>query len=324
MSDMHETPIQGEITVSRLDVRFEIPGVESKRVFANGRMQVRVWVFVEAVDAEGTPVPLAFFPDLITTQLIRYHDAKPLAREPYTGRPLSGWNSSSLENRYVHEMPGAIQSPGSSGGNTGTPIEFWVSSSEEGQLQIAAEVTVQGNVYRSNKTVNPNGSRINKSVVIIADRNPAYSHDHFTWKAHRISSPSVAVNFFRYDLGLYPGGRQIRLLDWETRQYGETGKYPVRFCYTGLILSHPVPRSFSGVMVSTRAKEIEMLGARLSVDRLDGELLAVKGIPAIYSSSSEEIRLDPFMFIVLDEFGNTHQLMLIVDIENSEFLLRRG
>jgi hypothetical protein len=324
MSDMHELPVQGEISLSHLDVCFEIPGVESKRVFANGRMQVRVWVFVEAVDEDGTPVPLAYFPDLISTRLIRYHDAEPLIRDVYSGRPLSGWNSSNAENRYVHEMPGVVQSPGSGGGNAGTPIEFWVSSSQEGQLQIAAEVNIRGKVYRSNKTTNPNGSRINKSVVIIADRSPAYHHDQFIWKAQRLSGSFAGADFYRYDLGLYPGGRQIKLIDWDTHQYGGSGKYPLKFCYTGLILSHPVPRSFSGVIASVRVTEINILGVQLSVDRVDGELVAFKGVPFVYKYSPEEVRLDPFKFIVLDEFGNTHHLMLVVDIESSEFLLRRG
>lgn len=323
MSAIQELPVQGEISLSQLDVRFEVPGIESKRVFANGRMQVRVWVFVEAVDENGAPVPLAYFPDLISTRLIRYHDAEPLAGDTYTGQPLPGWNSSRMENRYTHEMPGLVQSPGG-GGSVGTPMEFWVSSSEEGQLQIAAEVTIRGQVYRSNKTINPNGSRINRSVVIIADRSPAYSHDQFTWKAQQLLGSFRGASFFRYDLGLYPGGRQIRLLEWETHQYGESGRRPVKFCYTGLILSHPVPRSFTGVIASVGVKEIDLLGQQVSADCADGELVAFKGVPPVYKYSPEEVRLEPFKFVVLDEYGNTHQLMLVIDIESSEFLLRRG
>ncbi|MBV7574072.1 hypothetical protein KW846_15355 [Pseudomonas sp. PDM32] len=323
MSAIQAMPIQGGISLSQLDVRFEVPGIESKRVFANGRMQVRVWVFVEAVDESGAPVPLAYFPDLISTRLIRYHDAEPLARDAYNGHPLPGWNSSFIENRYTHEMPGFVQSPGG-GGSAGTPMEFWVSSSVEGQLQIAAEVTIQGQVYRSNKTINPNGSRINRSVVITADRSPAYSHDQFTWKSQKLLGSFKGYNFFKYDLGLYPGGRQVRLLEWKTSQYGESGIRPVKFCYTGLILSHPVPRSFTGVMASVGVKTVDLIGQHLPVDCADGELVAFKGVPPVYKYSPEEVRLEPFKFIVLDEFGNTHQLMLVIDIESSEFLLRRG
>ena len=177
---------KGEIRVTRLEVRFEVPGVESKRIFANGRMQVRVWVIVVAVDEDGTPVPLRYFPELISTRLIRYQDGRPLAQEAYTGQPLPGWNASFMENRYAHEMPGATHSAGGSGGTAGVPVEFWVSSSDVGQLQIAAQVTVQGKVYRSNNTVNPDGAKLNYSAVISADRSPGYSPDLFSWKSQEV------------------------------------------------------------------------------------------------------------------------------------------
>lgn len=328
MSDMQElasgpSAEQAAVRLSRLDVRFEVPGIESKRIYANGRMQTRVWVFVEAVDDSGMPVPIPYYPDLITTKLIRYHDGEPLTQDAYTGQPMPGWSVSREENRYVHEMPGVVQSPGG-GGSTGTPIEFWVSSSEEGQLQIAAEVTVQGKVYRSNNTINPNGTKFNKSVVVIAERSPAFSHDQFTWKAQRIEGQFNGAALFRYDLGLYAGGRQVKLLDWDTQQYGGSGRYPIQFCYTGLIFSHPVPRSFTGVIAPVQAKEIRIIGFNLPVNKRHGELAAFKGVPPVYKYSGEEERLDSFMFTVIDEFGNTHHLSLIIDIQSSEFLLRNG
>jgi len=316
--------VQGAIRLSRLDVRFEVPGIESKKIFANGRMQARVWVFVEAVDESGTPVPLAYYPDLISTRLIRFHDGKPLAREAYTGQPMPGWNAGTQENRYTHEMPGAVYSSGGAGGSTGTPLEFWVSSSEAGQLQIAVEVTVQGKVYRSNNSVNPDGGKINKSIVIVAERSPEYSPDLFTWKSQEVYGAFGGASLFRYDLGLYPGGQQIKLIDWETRQYGESSRWPVKFCYTGMILSHPRPRSFTGVMLPVRAKSVDIIGFQLPVSPRVGELVAFKGVPSEYKSSLEEPRLAPFMFAAIDEFGNAHNFSLVVDIQNSEFLLSRS
>lgn len=146
--------------LSKLEVRFEAPGVESKRVYANGRMQVRVWVFMEAVDENGDPVKLDAL-DLVTAKLIHFHNSQPLERESNQHLPLTGWNASYEENQFTHEMPGGVQS-GSAGSSSGTPIEFWVSSSIEGQAQIAAEVSVQGKVFRSNNAVNPDGRKINK------------------------------------------------------------------------------------------------------------------------------------------------------------------
>ena len=317
------TSIQGPIRLSRLDVRFEVPGVESKRIFANGRMQVRVWVFVEAVDDSGLPVPLSYFPDLASVRLIRYHDGKPLALNGYIGQPLPGWNASFEENRYIHEFPGVVLSP-VSGGSAGTPLEFWVSSSEEGQLQIAAEVTMQGKVYKSNNTVNSDGTKFNKSIVIVAERSPGYSADFFSWKSQEVYGAFNGTRLFRYDLGLYSGGHQIKLIDWETRQYGGSNRWQVKFCYTGIILSHPRSRSFTGVMLPVKEKEVDIIGVQLPVSQRDGELVAFKGVPPVYDYSLEEPRLDPFQFSVIDEFGNSHFLSLVTDIQNSEFLLNRG
>ncbi|MFY0729190.1 hypothetical protein [Pseudomonas sp. NFX15] len=317
---------QGEIRVSRLEMRFEVPGIESKRIFANGRMQVRVWVIVVAVDEDGTPVPLQYFPELISTRLVRYQDGRPLAQEPYAGQPLPGWNASFMENRYAHEMPGATNSAGGSAGSAGVPVEFWVSSSDVGQLQIAAEVTVQGKVYRSNNTINPDGAKLNNSAVISAERCPGYSPELFSWKSQEVFGAWGGARLFRYDLGLYSGGQQVKLIDWETHQYGESSRWPVKFCYTGMIASPSIgrSRSFTGVMLPVQATEVDIIGFRVPAIQGDGQLTAFKGMPPVYVRSLEEPRLDPFRFQVLDEFGNAHPLSLMVDIQSSEFLLVRG
>lgn len=329
MSDMKKPTVagystQGEITISSLKVRFDAPGVESKRIFANGRMQVRTLVFVVAVNQSGAPVPLQYFPDLISTRLIRFHDGQPLAQDAYAGVPVPGWSVSVLENRYAHDMPGTTPATGGTGGTTGTPLEFWVSSSEIGQLHIAAEVTVQGKVYRSNNTVNPDGTKNHESIVVSAERSPEYSHELFSWRSHEIFGAWNGVRLFRYDLGLYLGGQQVKLIDWDTHQYGESGRWPVKFCYTGMLTSLRGSRSFTGIMLPVRAAEVDVVGVRLPVIQRVGELVAFKGIPPVYKFSREELRLDPFFFTALDEFGNTHHLSLVVDIQSNEFLLVRG
>ncbi|MHC8398658.1 hypothetical protein ACYZTX_03965 [Pseudomonas sp. MDT1-17] len=323
-STVEEATIQRSLRVSRLDVRFEAPGIEFRRIFANGRMQVRVRVFVEAVDdGSGIPVPLTYYPDLISTRLIQYHDGQPLSTEVYTGEPLTGWNSAPFENSYTHNMPGATYAPGG-GNNTGTPIDFWVSCSNEETMQIAAEVTVQGRVYRSNGTVNPDGSKINKSVVIVAERVPTYSADQFSWKRQRIEGAFYGATLYRYDLGLYLNGLQVKLVNWHTDQYEGSGIYPMRFCYTGLVLSHPAPKSYTGVMLPVLGKAVEIIGFKLPVKQREGELVACKGIPSAYKYTGEQVRLEDFFFTVLDEFGSTHRLSVTIDIEKGEFLLRKG
>ncbi|MBV6826057.1 hypothetical protein [Pseudomonas sp. PD9R] len=311
--------------LSRLEVRFEVPGIDAKRVYANGRMQVRVWVFVEAVDENGENVPLSYFPDLITTRLIRYHDAVPLEQEAYQGKPLAGWNSDRFENKYRHEIPGSVHSSGPSGGVTGEPLQFWVTSSVEGQMQIAAEVTLQGKVYRSNHTTNPDGNKINKSVIVHAERNPVYSIEQFNWQKEELEGNFDGDRLFRYHLGFYPGGMQVALLDWTSTQYGADG-YPVKFCDTGLILGSTGPRSFVGVLAPVSYKMMDVYVSRhrpIAVNQRSGELTVVKGIPSVYVHTGD-VRVAPFLFAVCDEYGTEHRLSLIVDIPDTNFVLQRG
>lgn len=311
--------------LSRLEVRFEAPGLESKRVYANGRMQVRVWVFVEAVDENGDAVELDLSPLQFGAKLIHFHNGQPLEGEPYTNLPLTGWNASRYENGYTHEMPAGSQS-GSAGSSSGTPVEFWVSSSIYGQAQIAAEVTVQGKVYRSNNTLNPDGRKISRSIVIHAEKSPDYGVDQFTWQSHELQGSFEGDLLFRYNLGLYPGGRQVKLLEWESRQYEVGGAYPVYFCDTGLIVGQRPPRSFMGVMAPSQAKELDVYVSRwrkVEVNQRSGELTVIKGIPPKYVSA-KNVRVDPFKFTAIDEFGNIHKLSIEIDIPNDEFILRRG
>lgn len=316
---------EANIRITKLEVRFEAPGIEAKRIFANGRMQVRVWVFVQAVDNEtGQPVELPYYPSLITTRLIRYHDSSPLRSDVYANQPMPGWTSCQAPNEFVHEMPGSLLTPSHGGASSGSMVEFWVSAADEGQLQIAAEITCAGKIYRSNNTPQADGSKINSSVIVVAERSPAYSHEEFTWRSEEVRGAFGGFAMLRYHLGLYPGRRQIKLLSWNTDQYEGSGKFPMRFCYTGLILSHPAPRSFTGVMAPVGSKSIDVLGFQLPVSQGEGEVVAFMAIPPEYKFTGVDVRLDDYFFTVLDEFGNTHKLSLVIDIQRTEFLLRRG
>lgn len=311
--------------LSRLEVRFEAPGVKSKKVYANGRMQVRVWVFFEAVDEDGDAVEPDLTPLQFSAKLIHFHNGQPLEGESYQNLPLTGWNASRYENGYTHELPGGVD-PGRAEGSHGTPIEFWVSSSIDGQAQIAAEVTMQGKVYRSNNTPNPDGRKINESVVIHAEKGPVYKIDYFTFQSHELRGSFEGDLLFRYHVGLYPDSGQVKLVGWESRQYEVGGTYPVLFCDTGLILGRDAPRSFMGVMAPSQAKELDVYvsGSRkVAVNQRAGELTVIKGIPPAYVRS-EDVRVAPFYFTAFDEFGNAHNLSIEIDIPNDEFVLRRG
>ncbi|MDB5995838.1 MAG: hypothetical protein JWP42_2974, partial [Pseudomonas sp.] len=109
-------------------------------------------------------------------------------------------------------------------------------------------------------------------------------------------------------------------------QYEVGGAYPVYFCDTGLIVGQRPPRSFMGVMAPSQAKELDVYVSRwrkVEVNQRSGELTVIKGIPPKYVSA-KNVRVDPFKFTAIDEFGNIHKLSIEIDIPNDEFILRRG
>ncbi|MGH8387081.1 MAG: hypothetical protein ACRESJ_16555 [Pseudomonas sp.] len=316
--------------VTKLDIRFEVPGVDSKRIYANGRMQARVWVLVEAQDEDGNPVKLPYFPDLMSARLIQYHNGKPLETNVYLGKPLAGWNSSTTENRYSHAMPGGlpfgpVSEPLSAAQNE--PLVFWVSASEVAQAQIAVEVTLQGKVYRSNNTTNPDGRKINKSIIIQAEKKVTYGVEQFRWSLEETKVGSATDTLFLYHLGLYPGATQIKLLSWESAKYNELNRYPIDFY-------RAVPRSaawaikyLAGVFPSSAHNSIRvnMPGGQydIKVHHRSGELSLVKGV-ANRSAGFIGERRDLFPFTVIDEYGNDHNLSISVDEHNLKFALQRG
>lgn len=77
-------------------------------------------------------------------------------------------------------------------------------------------------------------------------------------------------------------------------------------------------------MASASSYQVRIQGIELLVNPPVGELVAFKLWPADYKYSEEEVRLNDFVFTVLDEFGNVHNLALVIDIQSSKFVLRKG
>jgi len=317
--------------VTNLEVRFEVPGIESKKIYANGRMQVRVWVVVAAEDEDGNPITLPYFPELVSTRLIHYHNGKPLESNVYIDKPLVGWNYTTIENKYSHEMPGWLQ-PASVNERQSAiqnePLVFWVSSSEVSQVRIAVEMTLQGKVYRSNNTTNPDGKKINKSIIIQAEKKVTYGIEQFRWDLETLEQQKpYRDHLFLYHLGLYPGSRQVQLLSWESAKYNELDIYPIDFYQV-------MPRSAAwaikylvGVFPSSdrNSVRINMPGGQydINVHHRFGELSVVKGASGMLAGSFVD-RKGVFPFTVIDEYGNDHNLSIKVDEFNLKFILQRG
>lgn len=316
--------------VTRLEVRFEAPGVESKRLYANGRMQVKVWVFVEAQDADGNAVSLPYFPDLVSARLIEYHTGKPLQQDVYTGRPLQGWNSSHVENKYSHEVPGwglsSLVSDRLSAFRQ-APLVFWVSSSVVGQTQVAVEVTVQGKVYRTNNTTNPGGTKINNSVVLHAEKKATYAVEQFRWESEPLKVGDAFNTFSLYHLGLYLGSRQVELFSWESTRYNPDNRYPIEFCRVRPNSLAWAIKYFTGVLPSATQKSVRvnLPGGQydIEVHKRSGELSLVNGFSSRLGGNFQT-RNEVFPFTVIDEYGNDHALSIEIDERNLKFNLRRG
>lgn len=317
--------------VTNIEVRFEVPGVESKRIYANGRMQVRVWVVVAAKDVDGNPVTFPYFPDLVSTRLIHYHSGKPLESNAYIGKPLVGWNYTAIENKYSHEMPGWLQ-PASVNERQSAlqnePLVFWVSSSEVSQVQIAVEMTLQGKVYRSNNTTNPDGTKINKSIIIQAEKKVTYGIEQFRWDLETVEKQKPNMDaLFLYHLGLYPGSRQVKLISWESAKNNELNRYPIDFYRVIPRFSGTPIKYFVGVFPSSAQKSvrINMPEGQYDIDvhHRFGELSVVKGLSSRLAGSFVD-RKGVFPFTVIDEYGNDHNLSIKVDEIGLKFILQRG
>jgi hypothetical protein len=313
------------VRLSKFEVRFDaFSSVQSKSLYGNGRMQVRVMVFAEGEDADGNPVPLAYYPDLLTLKLIQYRDGRPLR---------DGWTVSSIENEYTHDMPGGSQAALASKVSTQSlatrPVEFWVSSNRAESLDIAAEITVAGKVFRTNNTANPVGDRYDSAVTLIAVPPVTYTVEQFSWVPQRVGGELDGDVIYRYQLGLYLSAKQVRLLSWTSTQYAPHYP-PVEFCSSGDLGSGKSIRHFMGVFPAVHVSRVDVNlpgGAShhyyLPVNQNRGELTVVLGQSTKYYDNAR-VRREPYRFSIIDEYGNEHRLMIGINLTNANFTLLRG
>jgi hypothetical protein len=128
---------------------------DKTELYANGNMQVLVYVDIRAVDDNGLPVQL-IQRDLNALSLVRAgsHDKIP-----------DGWSYSQTGNRYLHTMPGtpteSVKQP--------VPMErlaFWVSTEVAGSVDFAASIkSPTGVVYNSFNSVSLSGIEINNYTL---------------------------------------------------------------------------------------------------------------------------------------------------------------
>lgn len=196
-------PADEVITIGDLEVKFDASSTERQRVlYANGRMQVRVLVLVSGLDESANKVAL---PDsvLSTVRLVHYNGGQPLS---------DGWNSTIYENEYAHELPGRFArmaiSPSEIEKGGLRVLSFWVTTNKAVSTQIAAEVTINGQVFRSNKVGSP---YIDSSVTLKGIAPATYASNSFYVEPHWVQGATMFV----HHVGLFPvsdGGRNIPLV----------------------------------------------------------------------------------------------------------------
>jgi hypothetical protein len=314
-------PVTG---LARFEVKFDAYSpIQSKSLYANGRMQVRVLVFAVGKDANENEVPLPYYPTLLTVKLIQYRD----------GKPLRGvWSASTIENEYTHELSAGSQSLMAEARQSQSnirPLEFWVSSNRAESMDIAAEITLNGKVFRCNDTVNPDGSKFGVGVTLNALPPVTYAATQFSWQPQSVGGGLDGDRIWRYQLGLTSGARQVKLLTWRSGQYAPHWP-PVEFCNSGELKSVAGNKSFVGVFPAANANRVEVkLPGGLThhyyipVNQTQGEFSVVLGQSSKYYDNAR-IRHEPYHFSVIDEFGNEHRLSIGIDLSKAGFTLQRG
>lgn len=198
------SPVGAAVTIGDLEVKFDASSSERQRtLYANGRMQVEVLVLISGLDESANKVALPASA-LSTVRLIHYNGGQPLD---------DGWSSTTEENEYAHELSGRFA------GSTIKPNEkeemlpqvlsFWVSTEKAVTTQIAAEVTINGQVFRSNKVDHP---YIDSSLTLKGIAPVTYSFNNFIVEAQQVEGAGI----YAHHIGLFPvteGGRNIPLVE---------------------------------------------------------------------------------------------------------------
>jgi hypothetical protein len=312
---------------TRFNVSFDAPSsTQSKSLYANGNMQVRILVTLRGKDKDGKSVPLT--PSIYhTVRLINYR----------TGEVLQGnWQVSDRPNQFWYAMSGsdAAPAPLESVEPDITVLEYWVSSSVVDTVHIGAAVILNDRIIRTNNTTV--GDKHDSSVMLVAEAPVTYAIEDF--KLERVRSEGRwSHEIFHCYLGLYPGGRQLRLVDWSAADDGHHHRLTrsVFEAYGGFI-DNDYRWYVSCKLAAVKDKEVFLVlppekGERIDevyyvkVNDRDGELSIVRGVGESFSSDTY-VRKETFNFTAYDVYGTAHKLRVRPDFDKrpADFILERG
>lgn len=323
-------------SITMLKVKFDAgEATQSKTLFGNGRMQVKVQVLIAGADADGNAVHVP--PEVMTSIKLIHYD---------TGRTLrDGWSASPEQGRFTLEAQTTFALPVSSDDDADddSPLPqvhtFWVSSSVSGSTRIAARLTLGGTTIRSNGT---SLSSVHDSSVTLEAQLPlTYSIEQFRWAAIRRGNEEGGNRIWNHYLGLYPQGQQIKLVDWiadgvvgdghiadgnKLRENQanyldvvltrpEDSEYGVSLPYNGSTLAY---RHYSDAITS------ESKHYKVRVNDRNGELTVVQALSEYSTLSLPSRKGGRFAFRAIDQYGTEHKLAVRMNFSSLALALERG
>jgi hypothetical protein len=298
------------VSISTFEVKFDASStIQTKNLYANGRMQVRVLVLISGKDKDENIVPL---PDsVLNTVFPIYYNG---------GQSLNGdWSVWGVENDYLHELPPSVMSTQLEtlsevqGKNVALEhthvLEFWISSSVVRSVQVGAKVVLNGNTIRTNNT---GEKKHDSSVTLNALLPPVYLVDYFRLNFFEITGAPPGTSIFKIYLGLNTPGRSVRLRRW--RERNNSVGYPGSEVFRDVTRSSILGTTFQYVIAHNEVKKYPaslMMGREtfdVTVNDRSGEL-SILSI-CNYGRMVGPKKLDSFFFTVVDEYGNDHKLSM--------------
>ncbi|MCR8933417.1 MULTISPECIES: hypothetical protein [unclassified Pseudomonas] len=313
-----------QIGISRIEVKLDSTrSGQHKVLYANGRMQVRVLVLLHGIDNNGDGASLYGHPGLQSLRLIAYNGARPLDGD---------WSVSLQENRYAHEMSGGetrlTEVPRSTDHRISDPsdpvqiFQFWVSASRPGIMDVAAEISMDGVVLRSN------GIGFDSSVTLEAIPPKKYTRSSFSLHKYGTFTERVYEERIQYfHLGLHADGRQINLLDWysNTIALNPYDAEDAVMVYSSGTINHNSGggRSFYGYLAPIYGRSASV---KTPLGYITFPLNDVPGVLTLVQRTTLQTEEKPgsdgaFELAVIDEFGSEHWLAIDGDIERRTFIL---
>ncbi|WP_347910289.1 hypothetical protein [Pseudomonas grandcourensis] len=316
--------------ISTFKVQFDGgAGIRSKKIYANGRMQVRVQVLLAAADENGKNVVLP--PSVyLTVRLINYK----------TGELLGdGWEASA-PNRFsqaLYNIPLDWKDEPSPVDPYTRVITYWVSSTVALDVQVGAVVILNDKVIRTNGTTA--GYSSTNSVTIEAQPPVSYDLAKFSLSAVK-RNPLPATTVSHFYLGLNVDGKQIELVGWSSRADAginifsrshsvfEARGYYLDSTYWWRSVCH-IAGVDEAELFLVLPPEFESNRPQIypvPVNDKKGVLSIVQGVTLDFTADKYVGKTGVFCFAVYDVYGNAHDLCLRFDdsVIPGSFVLDNG